>query len=65
MTALRTKAWYVKQVKSKEDAAKGALDGSGYANIDWFCSPTDAGIKIFTSKHSDGKEISKTIPPTV
>jgi hypothetical protein len=56
---------YTVQVKSKEDAAKGALDGSGYANIDWFCSPTDAGIKIFTSKHADGKEISKTIPPTV
>jgi hypothetical protein len=56
---------YTVQVKSKEDAAKGALNGSGYANIDWFCSPTDAGIKIFTSKHSDGKEISKTVPPTV
>jgi hypothetical protein len=56
---------YTVQVKSKEDAAKGALDGSGYANIDWFCSPTDAGIKIFTSKHADGKEVSKTPPPVV
>ena len=55
---------YTVQVKSKEDAAKSALDGSGYANIDWFCSPTDAGIKIFTSKHKEGKEISKTVPPT-
>lgn len=51
---------YTVQVKSKEDAAKKALDGSGYANIDWFCSPIDGGsIKIFTPKHSDGKMVSK------
>jgi hypothetical protein len=49
---------YTVQVKSKEDAAKSALDGSGYANIDWFCSPTDSGIKVFTNKHKEGKEIS-------
>lgn len=56
---------YTVQVKSKEDAAKSALDGSGYANIDWFCSPTNGGIKVFTNKYKEGKEISKTVPPTV
>ena len=55
---------YTVQVKSKEDAAKSALDGSGYANIDWFCSPTNGGIKVFTNKYKEGKEISKTVPPT-
>jgi hypothetical protein len=54
---------YTVQVKNKEDGAKKAIDKSiggqnSYSNIDWFCSPTDSGIKIFTKGNLDGKDIS-------
>ena len=31
---------------------------NSYSNIDWFCSPTDSGIKIFTKGNLNGKDIS-------
>jgi hypothetical protein len=54
---------YTVQVKNKEDGAKKAIDKSisgqnAYSNIDWFCSPTDSGIKIFTKGNLNGKDIS-------
>ena len=54
---------YTVQVKNKEDGAKKAVDKSiggqnVYSNIDWFCSPTDSGIKIFTKGNLNGKDIS-------
>jgi hypothetical protein len=54
---------YTVQVKSKEDAVKEAFDKSmsgedkSYVDIDWFCSPTDSGIKIFTKGNFNGKDI--------
>ena len=54
---------YTVQVKNKEGNAKEAIDKSiggqnAYSNIDWFCSPTDSGIKIFTKGNLNGKDIS-------
>ena len=54
---------YTVQIKNKEDGAKKAIDKSisgqnAYSNIDWFCSPTDSGIKIFTKGNLNGKDIS-------
>jgi hypothetical protein len=54
---------YTVQVKNKEDGAKKAIDKSmggenAYSNIDWFCSPTDSGIKIFTKGNPIGKDVS-------
>lgn len=55
---------YTVQVKNKEDVAKSALnkgiseENSQYNKIDWFCSPTDSGVKIFTKKNIEGRNIN-------
>jgi len=54
---------YTVQVKSKEEGAKSALDkaiktNGSYSNIDWFCSPSGGGIKVFTKGNPSGKLVS-------
>jgi hypothetical protein len=53
---------YTVQVKSKEDAVRKAFNksmtgNSFYSKIDWFCSPSGGGIKIFTKGNTGGKEV--------
>jgi len=54
---------YTVQVKTKEDAAKKAIDSSlgtkkSYSNIDWFISPSGGGMKVFTKGNLGGKMVS-------
>ena len=63
LIVLKNDKIYTVQVKNKEDGAKESIDKSisglnSYSKIDWFCSPTDSGIKIFTKGNLNGKDIS-------
>ena len=51
---------YTVQIKTREDAAKKALDSTNkaYSNIDWFCSPFEFGVKIFTKGNPSGKLVN-------
>ena len=61
LIVLKNDKIYTVQVKSKEDAVKEAFDkhmsGLDYSNIDWFCTPTGGGVKIFTKGNTGGKEV--------
>lgn len=55
---------YTVQVKSKIDSAELAFtkgqeeSNSQYSKINWFCAPTDSGIKIYTNHYKTGRDIS-------
>jgi len=55
---------YTVQVKSQELATQNAFNikmsgsNSEYSKIDWFCNPTETGLKIYTKHYNTGRDIS-------